>query len=147
MGDLARLASLNVADNSLSGPIPGSLHRFSAENFAGNDGLCGAPLGKCKRQFHVRIRVRPVRMHLRLRRVNDASRIGGAVGFVVGFGGFLLPAMGRLQKIEAPEAKCKLRPQIYKICVANKINIYILLKSIIICFVFLKWSLQLYLHI
>ncbi|XP_066315550.1 probably inactive leucine-rich repeat receptor-like protein kinase At5g48380, partial [Miscanthus floridulus] len=85
IGDLARLASLNVADNSLSGPIPGSLQRFAAENFAGNDGLCGAPLGKCKRRFHVRIRARPVRIHLRLRRVNDASSIGGAVGFVVGF--------------------------------------------------------------
>ncbi|XP_066308041.1 probably inactive leucine-rich repeat receptor-like protein kinase At5g48380 [Miscanthus floridulus] len=75
MGDLARLVSLNVADNSLSGPIPGSLQRFSAEDFAGNDGLCGAPLGKCKR----------ARIHLRLRRVNDASSIGGAVGFVAGF--------------------------------------------------------------
>ncbi|XP_066316704.1 probably inactive leucine-rich repeat receptor-like protein kinase At5g48380 [Miscanthus floridulus] len=85
IGDLARLASLNVADNSLSGPIPGSLQRFAAENFAGNDGLCGAPLGKCKRRFHVRIRARPVRIHLRLRRVNDASSIGGAVGFLVGF--------------------------------------------------------------
>ncbi|CAD6228815.1 unnamed protein product [Miscanthus lutarioriparius] len=76
MGD--HLALLNVADNSLSGPIPGSLQKFSPENFAGNDGLCGAPLGKCKRRFHVRI-------HLRLRRVNDASSVGGAVGFVVGF--------------------------------------------------------------
>ncbi|XP_066316703.1 probably inactive leucine-rich repeat receptor-like protein kinase At5g48380 [Miscanthus floridulus] len=86
MGDrLSRLALLNVADNSLSGPIPGSLQKFSAEDFAGNDGLCGAPLGKCKRRFHVRIRARPVRIHLRLRRVNDASSIGGAVGFVVGF--------------------------------------------------------------
>ena len=75
---LSRLALLNVADNSLSGPIPGSLQKFSPENFAGNDGLCGAPLGKCKRRFHVRI-------HLRLRRVNDASSVGGAVGFVVGF--------------------------------------------------------------
>ncbi|PAN27135.1 hypothetical protein PAHAL_5G061000 [Panicum hallii] len=75
IGDLARLKSLNLSNNSLSGPIPGSLRRFAAEDFAGNDGLCGVPLDcKCKK-----------RMRLGLRRVNDASSVGAAVGFVVGF--------------------------------------------------------------
>ncbi|RCV28512.1 hypothetical protein SETIT_5G410000v2 [Setaria italica] len=79
IGKLAQLTTLNVADNSLSGPIPGSLQRFAPEYFAGNGGLCGAPLDrKCKRRFHVRI-------HIRLRRINNASSIGAAAGFIVGF--------------------------------------------------------------
>ncbi|TKW18175.1 hypothetical protein SEVIR_5G415600v4 [Setaria viridis] len=50
IGTFARLSSFSVADNSLSGPIPGSLQRFAPEYFAGNGGLCGAPLDrKCKR--------------------------------------------------------------------------------------------------
>ncbi|CAO2182081.1 unnamed protein product [Urochloa humidicola] len=75
IGDLAPLKSLNLSNNALSGPIPGSLQRFAAEDFAGNDGLCGSPLDrKCKKRFH-----------FKLRRVNNASSIGAAVGFVVGF--------------------------------------------------------------
>lgn len=75
IGDLARLKSLNLSNNSLSGPIPGSLRRFAAEDFAGNDGLYGVPLDcKCKK-----------RMRLGLRRVNDASSVGAAVGSVAAF--------------------------------------------------------------
>lgn len=47
-GALTRLTMFNVADNRLSGTIPGSLRNFSASNFAGNDGLCGPPLGDCQ---------------------------------------------------------------------------------------------------
>ncbi|PWZ18207.1 Inactive leucine-rich repeat receptor-like protein kinase [Zea mays] len=45
---LARLQEFNVADNQLSGTIPSSLQKFPASNFAGNDGLCGPPLGECQ---------------------------------------------------------------------------------------------------
>ncbi|XBI20785.1 hypothetical protein VPH35_062009 [Triticum aestivum] len=78
---LTRLSEFNVAENSLSGTIPSLLVvRFSASNFAGNQGLCGSPLDDCppsKRRW------RPVR--IRLHRLNDQSSIGAAVGFVVGF--------------------------------------------------------------
>lgn len=70
---LTRLSEFNVADNYLSGPIPVYLQRFPAKEFAGNGGLCGPPLDReCKNPFH-------------LHRVNDASSIGAAAGFVVGF--------------------------------------------------------------
>ncbi|XP_044358882.1 probably inactive leucine-rich repeat receptor-like protein kinase At5g48380 [Triticum aestivum] len=77
---LTRLFEFNVADNLLSGFIPPLLQKFSSSNFAGNQGLCGAPLDDCppsKRRW------RPVR--IRLHRLNDQSSIGVAVGFVVGF--------------------------------------------------------------
>jgi hypothetical protein len=45
---LARLQTLNVADNQLSGTIPSALQKFSASSFAGNQGLCGPPLGDCQ---------------------------------------------------------------------------------------------------
>lgn len=73
---IGRLISFNVADNLLSGPIPSSLQKFSASNFAENQGLCGAPLDNCPRRR---------RWRLRLHRINDESSIGAAVGFVVGF--------------------------------------------------------------
>jgi len=80
IADLPYLNTLNLQSNSLSGPIPGSLRRFPAQDFAGNDGLCGAPLDrKCKERLRRRW------MRLGLRRVNDASSVGAAVGFVVGF--------------------------------------------------------------
>jgi hypothetical protein len=43
-------------------------------------------------------------MHLRLRRVNDASRIGGAVGFVVGFVvAFYFPQWAVSRKLKPPK--------------------------------------------
>jgi hypothetical protein len=63
---LHRLAVFNVADNHLSGPIPLPLTNFLESDFAGNQGLCVAPL-------------------LRLYRINNESSIGAAAGFVVGF--------------------------------------------------------------
>ncbi|KAK4764898.1 hypothetical protein SAY86_025988 [Trapa natans] len=45
---LDRLKRFSVANNQLSGSIPSDLSRFSSDNFVGNDGLCGKPLGaKC----------------------------------------------------------------------------------------------------
>lgn len=45
---LDRLKRFSVANNQLSGSIPSDLSRFSSNNFSGNDGLCGKPLGsKC----------------------------------------------------------------------------------------------------
>jgi hypothetical protein len=63
------LKSLDLSGNELSGPIAASLQRFAAEDFAGNDGLCGVPLDRrCKKRFHL-----------------QTSSIGAAVSFVVGF--------------------------------------------------------------
>ncbi|OEL19545.1 putative inactive leucine-rich repeat receptor-like protein kinase [Dichanthelium oligosanthes] len=45
---LARLEAFNVADNQLSGTIPVAFKRFPPSNFAGNQGLCGPPLGECQ---------------------------------------------------------------------------------------------------
>uniref|UniRef100_R7WC90 Leucine-rich repeat-containing N-terminal plant-type domain-containing protein n=1 Tax=Aegilops tauschii TaxID=37682 RepID=R7WC90_AEGTA len=75
-----RLGNLGLEGPFPQGPIPSLLQNFSASNFAGNQGLCGAPLDDCppsKRRW------RPVR--IRLPRLNDQSSIGAAVGFVVGF--------------------------------------------------------------
>ncbi|KAA8533062.1 hypothetical protein F0562_033405 [Nyssa sinensis] len=48
LGRLDRLKQFSVANNQLSGPIPSDLSKFQAENFGGNNGLCGKPLGsKC----------------------------------------------------------------------------------------------------
>ncbi|PKI69276.1 hypothetical protein CRG98_010349 [Punica granatum] len=45
---LDRLKRFSVANNELSGAIPSDLSRFSRDDFRGNDGLCGKPLGaKC----------------------------------------------------------------------------------------------------
>uniref|UniRef100_N1QWG8 LRR receptor-like serine/threonine-protein kinase n=1 Tax=Aegilops tauschii TaxID=37682 RepID=N1QWG8_AEGTA len=93
LGNTSQLISFNVADNSLSGPVPDSLQRFPAANFTGNPGLCWAPLDKkCKKRFRVRIRVRVVRIREMLvriqkvpHRINDASIIGASAGFISGF--------------------------------------------------------------
>jgi hypothetical protein len=75
---LDRLAEFNVSDNQLSGPIPLPLTKFPASSFAGNQGLCGAPLlTECGR--------RRSKWGLRLYRINNESGIGAAAGFVVGF--------------------------------------------------------------
>nr|ACN31332.1 unknown [Zea mays] len=65
---LARLQEFNVADNQLSGTIPSSLQKFPASNFAGNDGLCGPPLGECQASAKSK---------------STASIIGAVVGVVV----------------------------------------------------------------
>ncbi|RDX78749.1 Pollen receptor-like kinase 3, partial [Mucuna pruriens] len=40
------LKSLDLSNNKLEGPIPQNLAKFSANSFAGNEGLCGKPLEK-----------------------------------------------------------------------------------------------------
>ncbi|KAM7269878.1 hypothetical protein ACFE04_025375 [Oxalis oulophora] len=44
---LDRLKKFSVAGNGLSGSIPADLSKFPEEDFDGNSGLCGKPLGKC----------------------------------------------------------------------------------------------------
>ncbi|TKY50327.1 LRR receptor serine/threonine-protein kinase [Spatholobus suberectus] len=44
-GSLARLKKFSVANNKLSGTIPSYFSGFDAEDFEGNSGLCGVPLG------------------------------------------------------------------------------------------------------
>lgn len=48
MAILSRLTSLNVADNQLSGTIPPFNFSMPVSSFAGNPGLCGAPLAVCQ---------------------------------------------------------------------------------------------------
>uniref|UniRef100_A0A2P2JES3 Protein kinase domain-containing protein n=1 Tax=Rhizophora mucronata TaxID=61149 RepID=A0A2P2JES3_RHIMU len=47
IGRLDRLKRLSVVDNDLSGLIPADLAAFPKDDFDGNGGLCGKPLGKC----------------------------------------------------------------------------------------------------
>lgn len=47
MGRLDRLKQFSVQGNRLSGSIPSVLSKFSSDDFSGNDGLCGKPLGSC----------------------------------------------------------------------------------------------------
>ncbi|KAI9120760.1 hypothetical protein K1719_007793 [Acacia pycnantha] len=48
IGSLARLRTFSVANNHLTGTIPSYLSGYDKEDFAGNSGLCGGPLGsKC----------------------------------------------------------------------------------------------------
>ncbi|KAL5806643.1 hypothetical protein ACOSQ4_029376 [Xanthoceras sorbifolium] len=48
LSNLGRLSKLSVANNGLTGTVPSSFDRFDKAGFAGNDGLCGGPLGdKC----------------------------------------------------------------------------------------------------
>ncbi|XP_037410048.1 probably inactive leucine-rich repeat receptor-like protein kinase At5g48380 [Triticum dicoccoides] len=76
---LSRLTTFSVVDNFLSGPIPTFAHVFSSLYFTGNRGLCGAPLDECPRSRKWRL------IPIRLRRINEESSIGAAVGFVLGF--------------------------------------------------------------
>ncbi|XP_050237464.1 probable inactive receptor kinase At1g27190 [Mercurialis annua] len=46
-GTLDRLKRFSVADNDLSGSVPADLAAFPADDFDGNGGLCGRPVGKC----------------------------------------------------------------------------------------------------
>ncbi|PAN19514.1 hypothetical protein PAHAL_3G278700 [Panicum hallii] len=65
---LARLLTFNVADNQLSGSIPSALQKFSSSSFAGNQRLCGPPLGDCQASAKSK---------------SNAAIIGAVVGVVV----------------------------------------------------------------
>ncbi|CAM0884036.1 unnamed protein product [Alopecurus aequalis] len=110
LSNLSRLISFSVADNSLSGPVPDSLQSFPSANFTGNPGLCGPPLDKkCKKKFRVRIHIRPIRIRVRLRRINDASSIGAAAGFILGFVvAFYFPHRFLFCR--------RLRPYVFRVC-------------------------------
>ncbi|KAK8586887.1 hypothetical protein V6N13_085906 [Hibiscus sabdariffa] len=43
-----RLKRFSVTNNDLKGVIPLHFQNYSKEDFAGNNGLCGRPLGKCE---------------------------------------------------------------------------------------------------
>ncbi|TQD91086.1 hypothetical protein C1H46_023320 [Malus baccata] len=45
LGWLDRLKKLSVANNDLTGTIPPDLSKFEKDDFDGNGGLCGKPLG------------------------------------------------------------------------------------------------------
>ncbi|XP_059316649.1 probable inactive receptor kinase At1g27190 [Lycium ferocissimum] len=50
IGRLDRLKRFSVSNNGLSGSIPDDLDRFLKDDFEGNNGLCGVPLGnKCSK--------------------------------------------------------------------------------------------------
>nr|GEY99989.1 protein kinase-like domain-containing protein [Tanacetum cinerariifolium] len=53
LGGLNRLKTFNVSENNLSGQIP-NLHNdtFTADSYANNLRLCGAPLGPCTKEGH-----------------------------------------------------------------------------------------------
>ncbi|KAF8692181.1 hypothetical protein HU200_039783 [Digitaria exilis] len=65
---LAKLQTFNVADNRLSGTIPSSLQKFPSSSFAGNQGLCGPPLGDCQASAKTK---------------STAAIIGAVIGVVV----------------------------------------------------------------
>ncbi|XP_039051365.1 pollen receptor-like kinase 1 [Hibiscus syriacus] len=45
---LKQLHVVDLSNNQLEGPIPASLRKMKADMFAGNKGVCGAPLTACK---------------------------------------------------------------------------------------------------
>ena len=88
---LSRLATFNVAENQLSGPIPFSLaQKFGPPNFAGNQGLCGAPLDECQASAKSK---------------NNAAIIGAIVGVVVVIIIVAIVVFVCLRKLPAKKAK------------------------------------------
>uniref|UniRef100_A0A0A9TXH1 Uncharacterized protein n=1 Tax=Arundo donax TaxID=35708 RepID=A0A0A9TXH1_ARUDO len=61
LSEFNQLTKFNVADNQLSGPIPYALQEFPPSNFAGNQGLCGAPLDYCPSK--TKWRLKRARLH------------------------------------------------------------------------------------
>lgn len=48
LSTLSRLKKFSIANNDLTGTIPSFFSQFASDDFAGNSGLCGGPLGsKC----------------------------------------------------------------------------------------------------
>ncbi|XP_068654770.1 probable inactive receptor kinase At1g27190 [Aristolochia californica] len=49
---LTRLNKFSVANNQLSGTVPSFFNSYDPQGFSGNDGLCGGPLGNCRKLQH-----------------------------------------------------------------------------------------------
>lgn len=73
--NLGRLNRFSVSNNQLSGTIPSSLSRFTSDDFSGNSGLCGSPLGKCGRLSKRNLAI-----------IIAAGVFGAAVSVLLGFG-------------------------------------------------------------
>ncbi|KAL5552990.1 hypothetical protein UlMin_040391 [Ulmus minor] len=72
---LDRLKKLSVADNDLSGTIPAEFSSFEKDDFEGNGGLCGEPLGsKCGGLSSKSLAI-----------IIAAGAIGAAVSLILGF--------------------------------------------------------------
>lgn len=87
---LTRLTQFNVADNQLTGFIPSLFTKFSASNFAGNQGLCGAPLDECQASAKSK---------------NTSVIVGAIVGVVVVIIIVVIVVFVCLRKLPAKKAK------------------------------------------
>ncbi|KAL6969508.1 hypothetical protein U1Q18_029220 [Sarracenia purpurea var. burkii] len=75
LGRLDRLKSFSVANNDLSGSIPSDLSKFQSDDFSGNNGLCGKPLGtKCGRLSNTSLAI-----------IIAAGALGAAGSLILGF--------------------------------------------------------------
>ncbi|XP_061992153.1 probable inactive receptor kinase At1g27190 [Rosa rugosa] len=76
LGRLDRLKKFSVANNGLSGTIPSDLSKFEKDDFDGNSGLCGKPLGsKCGGLSSKSLGI-----------IIAAGAIGAAVSLILGLG-------------------------------------------------------------
>lgn len=76
IGRLDRLKRFGVFNNGLSGSIPDDLNRFSKDDFEGNNGLCGKPVGsKCSNLSNKNLVI-----------IIAAGVVGAAASLILGFG-------------------------------------------------------------
>ncbi|KAK8631525.1 hypothetical protein V6N13_028308 [Hibiscus sabdariffa] len=75
LSDLQRLKRVSVANNDLEGAIPLAFESVSEADFAGNKGLCGGPLGKCRGSSRKRLAI-----------IIAAGVSGAAFSILLGFG-------------------------------------------------------------
>ncbi|GMN41716.1 hypothetical protein TIFTF001_010931 [Ficus carica] len=75
LGRLERLKTFSVANNDLAGTVPSDLAGFGKDDFDGNNGLCGKPLGKCGSLSGKNLGI-----------IVAAGAIGAAVSLILGFG-------------------------------------------------------------
>ncbi|XP_059670247.1 probable inactive receptor kinase At1g27190 [Cornus florida] len=76
LSSLGRLKKFSVAKNDLSGTIPMNFDDFDSADFAGNNGLCGRPLGGCGAGLS----------NKNLAIIIAAGGVGAAVWMFLGFG-------------------------------------------------------------
>lgn len=78
LGQLDRLKKFSVANNDLSGSIPSDLSNFTADDFAGNKGLCGNPIrSNCGKLSNKSLAI-----------IIAAGVLGAAGSLILGFGAF-----------------------------------------------------------